>query len=105
LDRDRKQTLDGRFHIRYHQIVGRWQELIEQAQRSPANVRVRDLCGLLVRLGYELDRKRGSHRIYRHRWRTDLPVVNLQEGGAGKAKPYQVRQALVIIEIFGLEAE
>lgn len=91
--------------MRYHPAVGRWQELIEQARRGPANVRFRDLCGLLVRLGYQLDRKRGSHQIYRHRWRTDLPIVNLQEGGAGKAKPYQVRQVLAIIDANRLEAD
>jgi hypothetical protein len=83
--------------------VGRWQALIETAKRSPANIRFHDLCGLLVRLGYVLDRRRGSHRIYRHSSRTDLPPVNLQEGGAGKAKPYQVRQVLGIIETYQLE--
>ena len=85
--------------------MGRWQELAEEARRSPANVRFRDLCGLLVRLDYVLDRERGSHRIYRHPSRPDLPLVNLQEGGAGKAKPYQVRQVLGIIETYKLEMD
>jgi hypothetical protein len=52
-----------------------------------------------------LDRKRGSHRIYRHPLRPDLPLVNLQESGAGKAKPYQVRQVLGIIETHGLKVD
>ena len=93
------------FQIRYHQDVGRWQELLETARRSPANVRFRDLCGLLMRLGYELDRKRGSHRIYRHPRRRDLPIVNLQEGGTGKAKPYQVREVLGIVDTYKLEVD
>lgn len=84
-------------------IVGQWEELIETARRSPAKVRFRDLCGLLVRLGYVVDCRRGSHRIYRHSSRRDLPPVNLQEGGAGKAKPYQVRQVLGIVETYSLE--
>ncbi len=84
-------------------FVGRWGELLEAARRSPANVRFRDLCGLMERLGYKLDRKHGSHCIYRHPSRCDLPIVNLQEGESGKAKPYQVRQVLGIVETHKLE--
>jgi predicted RNA binding protein YcfA (HicA-like mRNA interferase family) len=83
--------------------VGQWGELLEAARRSPSNVRFRDLCGLLERIGYELARKRGSHHIYRHRSRRDLPIVNLQEGGSGKAKSYQVRQILGIVDAHKLE--
>lgn len=83
--------------------VSRWQDLVESARASPANVRFRDLCGLLVRIGYALDRKHGSHLIYRHSSRRDLPIMNLQEGQAGKAKPYQVRQILGLIDAHKLE--
>ena len=79
--------------------------MVESARASPANVRFRDLCGLLARIGYALDRKRGSHLIYRHSWRRDLPLVNLQEGQAGKAKPYQVRQILGLIDAYKLEVK
>jgi hypothetical protein len=85
--------------------VSRWQELIDSARASPANVRFRDLCGLVIGLGYALDRKRGSHLIYRHSWRRDLPLVNLQEGQSGKAKPYQVRQVLGLIDAFNLKVQ
>ena len=83
--------------------VGRWDELLEAARRSPANVRFRDVCSLMEWLGYKLDRKHGSQRIYRHPSRRDLPIVNLQEGESGKAKPYQVRQVLGIVETHKLE--
>ena len=85
--------------------VSRWSELLESARTSPANVRFRDLCGLLLRIGYALDRKRGSHLIYRHSSQRDLPIVNLQEGPAGKAKPYQVRQVLGLIDAYKLEVK
>jgi len=85
--------------------VGRWEALVEAAQRGPANFRFRDLCGLLVRLGFVLDRQRGSHHIYRHPSRPDLPLINLQEGSGNKAKPYQVRQVLGIIETHGLKVD
>jgi hypothetical protein len=86
-------------------IVSRWLELVDSARASPANVRFRDLCGLLVQIGYALDRKRGSHLIYRHSWRRDLPLMNLREGRAGKAKPYQVRQVLGLIDAYKLEVK
>jgi hypothetical protein len=56
-------------------------------------------------MGYALDRKRGSHLIYRHSSRRDLPLVNLQEGQAGKAKPYQVRQVVGLIDAYKLEVK
>ncbi len=82
-----------------------WRRFVEAAERSPANVRFRDLCGLLIRLGNVLDRRRGSHRIYRHPTRRDLPLINLQESGGGKAKPYQVRQVVGIMETYGLKVD
>ena len=91
--------------MRYHTFRGALAGLVGAARRSPANVRFSDLCGLLVHLGYALDRRRGSHRIYRHPSRRDLPLVNLQQGGVGKAKPYQVRQVLGIIETYKLEVD
>jgi predicted RNA binding protein YcfA (HicA-like mRNA interferase family) len=59
----------------------------------------RKLEGLLGRLGFKLDRVRGSHRIYRHP-RATRPL-NLQPSGR-EAKPYQVRQLRDMIMEFGL---
>ena len=59
------------------------------------NVRFADAQRLAEALGFELDRVRGSHHIYRH------PVIgqriNLQARG-GQAKPYQLRQLLDLVE-------
>jgi hypothetical protein len=85
--------------------MGRWADLLEAMRASPANVRFRDLCRLVEHLGYVERRRAGSHRIYRHARRPDLPLINLQEGGAGKAKPYQVWQVLAIVDTYGLEVE
>lgn len=38
-----------------------------------------------------------SHCVYRMPWAGD-PRVNIQRGGAGKAKPYQVRQIIRAID-------
>lgn len=83
--------------------VSRWAKLLEQARGSQANVRFADFCRLVEYLGYVERRRAGSHRIYRHATRPELPLVNLQGGSSGKAKPYQVRQVLTIIDDFALE--
>jgi predicted RNA binding protein YcfA (HicA-like mRNA interferase family) len=85
--------------------MGRWRDLVEAGRRSPANVRFHELCLLLEHLGFVERRRAGSHRIYRHGSRQDVPLVNLQAGGTGKAKPYQVRQVLSIIDAYGLEVD
>lgn len=60
----------------------------------------RDLERVMRKLGFELTRVRGSHRIYRH------PVVprplNIQPVG-NEAKGYQIRQLRDIIKEFDLK--
>ena len=52
--------------------------------------------------GFRLARTRGSHHIFTH---PDVPeLVNLQELG-GKAKPYQIRQFLALVERYDLRLE
>lgn len=52
--------------------------------------------------GFWLDRINGSHHIFVH---PDVPeLVNLQNV-KGKAKPYQVKQLLQIIEQYNLQME
>lgn len=59
------------------------------------NVRFADAQRLAEALGFELDRVRGSHHIYRHPTTGDR--INLQPIG-DQAKPYQLRQLLDLIE-------
>jgi predicted RNA binding protein YcfA (HicA-like mRNA interferase family) len=67
-----------------------------------ANVRLRDVHRLLTDLGFRLDRRSGSHRIYLH---PNVPVfLNLQDVD-GHAKPYQLRQLLGLIERYALDVE
>ncbi len=70
--------------------------LLDRLARGQAtNVRFTDAQRLAEALGFELDRVRGSHHIYRH------PAIgqriNLQAHG-GQAKPYQLRQLLDLVE-------
>jgi predicted RNA binding protein YcfA (HicA-like mRNA interferase family) len=84
--------------------MAKWAKLVAGMRASQANVDFVELCGLIEHLGFRLRRMSGSHRIYRHITRTDLPLLNLQPS-RGKAKPYQVRQVLDLIEGAGLEVE
>jgi hypothetical protein len=63
--------------------MGRLRKLLERALRNPFDVRFDDL----VRL--------------RHPGRPELPLINLQ-ASRGRAKGYQVRQVLDVMNEFGL---
>lgn len=80
--------------------MGKWDKLIEQILRggSDANIPFDDLCGLLLRLGFEM-RSRGSHHIFRRADLIERP--NLQRDG-NNAKPYQVRQIRNLILYYKL---
>jgi len=80
--------------------MGKWDKLIEQILRGgcDANIPFDDLCGLLLRFGFEM-RSRGSHHVFR---RPDvLERPNLQRDGKN-AKPYQVRQVRDLILLYKL---
>lgn len=78
-------------------------KLFEAIRNNPKDVRFDDLVKLLESVGFVRDRQGGSHLIYGHS-NPRIPIVNVQEGKAGKAKPYQVAQVLALIEQYKLEA-
>ena len=62
---------------------------------SVQNVAFNDLVSLVEGFGFRLARVSGSHHIFAHPAISEL--VNLQDVG-GKAKPYQIRQFLKLVE-------
>jgi predicted RNA binding protein YcfA (HicA-like mRNA interferase family) len=73
---------------------------LQKALQSPANIRFGELTTLVEAFGFRLSRITGDHHIYAH---PKVPkLVNLQEVD-GKAKPYQVRQFLKIVEQYDLQ--
>ena len=60
---------------------------------SDANITFKDLCYLLLGLGFE-ERTKASHHIFRMAGVKEK--INLQKDG-NKAKPYQVRQVRNVI--------
>ncbi len=73
----------------------RKRKLLRKALNSPKNLAFGDLVSLVEAFGFRLDRVRGSHYIYDHPEIAEL--VNIQDDD-GKAKPYQVRQFLKLVE-------
>lgn len=74
-------------------------KLLEKALSSPANLRFEEACALARAFGFHLSRVSGSHHIFAHPIVREL--LNLQ-GVGGKAKPYQVRQLLDLVERYNL---
>jgi len=75
-------------------------KLLEKILAGSKNVQFRDMMSLVEAFGFRLSRINGSHFIFVH---PEIPeLVNLQEH-KGKAKPYQVRQFLQLVEQYDLE--
>lgn len=74
-------------------------KLLAKVIASPNNVRFADMQGLVEAFGFRFHRMSGSHYLYAHVGIKEL--VNLQERD-GKAKAYQVRQFLKLVEEYNL---
>lgn len=74
-------------------------KLLKKALSSPANLRFEEACALARAFGFHLSRVSGSHHIFAHQSIPEL--LNLQEV-SGKAKPYQIKQLLALVERYNL---
>ena len=73
------------------------ERLLQQMRTNPAGVRFADACKV-VSAFFGKPRQRGSsHCVWKMPWAGD-PRVNLQRGVGGRAKPYQIRQAVQAID-------
>jgi hypothetical protein len=78
------------------------QKLLEKALNSPQNLRFAEALKLAQAFGFEVARVRGSHHILRRQGVTEL--LNFQNVG-GKAKPYQIKQLIEIVEAYNLSLD
>ena len=77
-------------------------EIYERLKNNPKNVRFEELCRAAELFGFKFRGGKGSHRVYvREGVREILNFQNVK----GKAKPYQVRQFLKVIEKYNLLKE
>jgi predicted RNA binding protein YcfA (HicA-like mRNA interferase family) len=75
-------------------------KLLKKILAGSKNIRFDDFVALVEAFGFRQARTNGSHHIFEH---PNLPeLVNLQNK-KGKAKPYQVRQFLELLEQYNLE--
>jgi predicted RNA binding protein YcfA (HicA-like mRNA interferase family) len=80
----------------------RKQKLIQKLLSGSKNIRFSEAQTAIEAFGFRFARVSGSHYIYTH---PDLPeLINLQNVG-GKAKPYQIKQFLEIVERYNLQLE
>lgn len=80
----------------------RRRRLLHKLLSGSKNIRFAEAVACAEAFGFRLSRINGSHYIYIH---ADIPeLVNLQNVN-GKAKPYQVKQLLQLIERYNLQME
>lgn len=81
-------------------------KLYQKARNSPNNLDFKDLCALARGVGFVLRKRTGtSHEVFKHPKLKGASGLLPLQGVSGKAKPYQVRQLLAIIEEYGLLEE
>ena len=78
------------------------QRLYEEIKRNPKNIRFQKICKVAEAFGFIMRKGKGSHYIFVRPGVEEL--LNFQNV-KGKAKPYQVKQLIKIIEKYGLLEE
>ena len=73
------------------------EKIVTAMREAPQNVRYADLAKVCERYFGQARQQGTSHAVYSTPWKGD-PRVNIQCGGNGKAKAYQVRQVLAAIK-------
>jgi hypothetical protein len=77
-------------------------KLLQKVLSGSGNVCFAELVAVAEAFGFRMARIRGSHHIFTHEAIPEL--LNLQDY-KGKAKSYQIRQFLALVEQYDLEME
>jgi len=77
-------------------------KLLAKIQNDTINVRYNDFVALLHAYGFKCTRKNGSHEIFRNMCIHE--IINIQNVN-GKAKSYQIKQFLSLVEKYNLRLE
>lgn len=77
-------------------------KLLQKLLSGSRNIRFSEAVACAEMFGFRLDRVTSSHHIFVH---PDIPeLVNLQNI-KGKAKPYQLKQLLEIVERYNIQIQ
>jgi predicted RNA binding protein YcfA (HicA-like mRNA interferase family) len=74
-------------------------KLLRKILSGSKDISFNELTALVEAFGFRLARVTGSHHIYGHQGVPE--IINLQNS-KGKAKPYQIRQFLELVEQYNL---
>jgi hypothetical protein len=72
-------------------------EILAEMRENPAGVRIADACKVATHYFGQPGQNGTSHKVWKMPWAGD-PRINMQAGDGGKAKTYQVRQAVAAID-------
>ena len=75
-------------------------KLLKKALAGSKNIRFGDMVTLIEAFGFRLARTSGNHQIFEH---PNVPEIVNMQNRKGKAKPYQIRQFLELVEQHNLE--
>jgi predicted RNA binding protein YcfA (HicA-like mRNA interferase family) len=76
-------------------------KILNKAFSGSKNLHFDDLVALVLAFGFAHKRTSGSHRIFKHPVVADL--LSLQPTKDNKAKPYQIKQLLALVEAYNLK--
>ncbi|RLI77115.1 type II toxin-antitoxin system HicA family toxin [Archaeoglobales archaeon] len=74
-------------------------EIYDRLKSNPKNVRFTDLCKAAELFGFKYRGGKGSHVVY---VKEGIEEILVFQNVGGKAKPYQVKQFLKIVEKYNL---
>jgi len=77
-------------------------KLLKKLLSGSKNISFSDAKACAEAFGFRLDRINGSHHIFVH---ADIPELANLQNVKGKAKSYQVRQLLQLIERYNLQMD
>lgn len=78
-------------------VAGSADETLAEMRENPAGVRFADACKVATHYFGHPRQNGTSHKVWKMPWPGD-PRINMQAGDGGKAKAYQVRQAVAAID-------
>jgi len=72
-------------------------DILAEMRTNPAGVRFADACRVATQYFGQPRQNGTSHKVWKMPWPGD-PRINMQAGDGGRAKAYQVRQAVAAID-------
>ena len=75
------------------------EKLFAKIKNNPQDIRFDEICKIAEVFGFKYKGGKGSHKVYS---RKGIPEILNFQNVRGKAKPYQVKQFLKLIEDYNL---